>query len=60
MEQPGRYPVSKEACDLTKSGPLISRPNVRVWLKPRVQGATLLDLRSRSLIRNVVNGFCDL
>lgn len=30
MEQPGRYPVSKEARDLTSSGPLISHPNVRV------------------------------
>ncbi len=30
MEQPGRYSVSQEARDLTKSGPLISRPHVRV------------------------------
>ncbi len=33
MEQPSRCPVSEKARDLTRPGPLISRHNVRVWLK---------------------------
>ena len=50
MEQPGRYPVSKEARDLTSSGPLISHPNVRVWLKhmARVPGSALPPARDTS------------
>jgi len=50
MVEPGRYSVSKEARDLTRSGPLISRPNARVWLKhmARIPGTALPPARDTS------------
>jgi hypothetical protein len=58
MEQPGRYPVSKEARDLTSSGPLISHPNVRVWLKhmARVLGSALPPARVRHVAHDEIPG----